>query len=362
METSARLAFDCRVLVLFTHADVQKQTHMRSYAALGLQVCILLWAAKALCGFLESRFFGGRNVCRRRRLLVIGVRFSYWWGLWRPAAVRRRSRRVWGWRRRIYGEGVRVLDLLYDWGLLEALFLLALPLLFALVQRLGRLGDLEHYGGVLLQVLAPGRLGQQDDAGAVHPRGRLEVQLAAVFPPALQLGVMLSLDIPRRHWHFQDLREGRKKIKKIKNDIIRKLWGNKTWKSPRWKINPFHVRPLVLELWTSPLSVNAKGDRAAEDNRSPTVQTALHMRGFIVRGDRGFYTARYMNRHYPYCTRLNTSVSCQFTVVDFQTQRENSSLNLWHNFVFVQLHTHNETQLLARVCQCKKPNEPCFTD
>lgn len=78
LETAAELAFDCRVLVLFTHADVQTQTHMHCYAALGLQVCILLRAAKALCGFLESRFFGGRNVCRRRCLLVIGVRLSYW--------------------------------------------------------------------------------------------------------------------------------------------------------------------------------------------------------------------------------------------------------------------------------------------
>lgn len=151
-------------------------------------------------------------------------------------------------RRRTCEERVRVWDLLDGGRFLYAPFLLALPLLFALVQLLGRLGNLQHNSGVLLQVLAPGRLGLHDDAGAVHPRGGLEIQLAAVLLPAFDLGVMLFVYVPRRHGHFENLKRSEGGNKQNKSDVIRKVWGKKIQRSPHWKINPIHVGPFKLEL------------------------------------------------------------------------------------------------------------------
>lgn len=48
-------------------------THTLTLTVVELQVCVLLCAAKALCGLLKRRLFGRNKVCKRRLLLVKGV-------------------------------------------------------------------------------------------------------------------------------------------------------------------------------------------------------------------------------------------------------------------------------------------------
>lgn len=180
-------------------------SHTLSYTALQLQVCILVCAAKALWGSLETRYLGCRDVCRRHFLLMRRVCVGWIWGWWR----RRRTR--------VRGERVRVRDLLDGHGFSHALFL-ALPLLI-LLQLLWRLRLLDHDSGVLLQVLAPRGLGQHDKASAVHSRRRPEIQLSAVLPPAFELGVVLSLYVSRCDWDFQNLRKEKKSQRQVTDDL-----------------------------------------------------------------------------------------------------------------------------------------------
>lgn len=194
-----------RVLVLHPHTHTSTHTH--ALTAVELQVCILLCAAKALCGSLQKRFFGRGEVWRRCSLLVRWVWFSLWHSLRGLAADWRWGWWLWGLRWRVSGKRIRIRDLLNGLGFLHALLLLAFLFFLALPQLWDGLRHLQQNGGVLLQVLAPRRLSQQDEPSAVHPRGWFEVQLSAVLPPALQLRVMLPFHVSRCHWNLQNLRQ-----------------------------------------------------------------------------------------------------------------------------------------------------------
>lgn len=193
------LVVDGRVLVLCPHP----LTHTLSE----LQVCVLLCAAEALCRSLKSRFFGRGEVCRRCFLLSRWVRFSLRCGLWHHTVAWRRGRRFCGWRLRVTEKRVRIGNLLCGLGFFHALLFLTLLLLLALLQLWGSLRHFKYNGGVLLQVLTPGWLSQHDDPSAVHSRRRFEIELPAVLLPALELGVMLSFHVSRRHRHLKNLQK-----------------------------------------------------------------------------------------------------------------------------------------------------------
>lgn len=53
-----------------THTHARTHAHAHTLTAVELQVCILLCAAKALCGSLKGRLFGRGKDCRRCLLLV----------------------------------------------------------------------------------------------------------------------------------------------------------------------------------------------------------------------------------------------------------------------------------------------------